>query len=203
MKTLKQAKYDMVLESIKTLMLDKGVNLSISEIAGVIEVGEATIYRYFGTKQNLIVQVGICLWTNILDELSKRSKKETGFESIEDFLSYFLEGYRSSRNVFVFLEQFDSLMAQVESSKDLLVGYDRVLYEIKTLFDNYFIQGVNDLSIKDTVDKDTYYYTTTHMILGICKRMAANTSILSSDDLIDDITQIEMALKMCLDYIRK
>jgi AcrR family transcriptional regulator len=62
MKTLKQAKYDLVIENSKNLILKKGINnLTITDIAREIGVGEATIYRYFQTKVNLAIEIDIRL----------------------------------------------------------------------------------------------------------------------------------------------
>ena len=66
MKTLKQAKYDLVIENIKNLILEKGINtLTITDIAKEIGIGEATIYRYFNTKVNIAIEIGINLGRNL------------------------------------------------------------------------------------------------------------------------------------------
>lgn len=204
MKSLQQIKFDSVLENIKNIMITKGLDgLTILDIAKEINIGEATIYRYFGNKLNLIIQVGISLWSDIFAELSKREKKASGYESIVSFFNYFIEGFKSQKHVFAFLDQFDSLMIKEKATKDDLSIYDQKLFEIKLIFDNLFLQGTKDLSIKDNIDRDTYYYTTTHMILGICKKLASNGHILQSDELVSDISQIKLALDMCLHYIKR
>jgi AcrR family transcriptional regulator len=204
MKSLQQIKFDSVLENIKNIMITKGLDgLTILDIAKEINIGEATIYRYFGNKLNLIIQVGISLWSDIFAELSKREKKASGYESIVSFFNYFIEGFKSQKHVFAFLDQFDSLMIKEKATKDDLSIYDQKLFEIKLIFDDLFLQGIKDLSIKDNIDRDSYYYTTTHMILGICKKLASNGHILQSDELVSDISQIKLALDMCLHYIKR
>jgi AcrR family transcriptional regulator len=204
MKSLQQIKFDSVLENIKDIMLIKGLDgLTIADIAKEINIGEATIYRYFGSKLNLIIQVGISLWSDIYNELYKRERKNTGYLSIVSFFDYFIEGFKSQKHVFAFLDQFDSLMIKEKATKEDLSIYDQKLYEIKLIFDDLFLQGINDLSIKANIDRDTYYYTTTHMILGICKKLASNGHILQSDEIVSDISQIKLALEMCLDYIKR
>ncbi len=84
-----------------------------------------------------------------------------------------------------------------------MLEYDQILSLIKTLFDDLFIEGIMDGSIKTDVNSDVYYYTTTHMILGICKKLASSGNILHSDEIIKDTTQIKMALDMCLEYIKR
>lgn len=204
MNALQQAKYDLVLLKIKDLMLENGIiNLKISDIAKRVEVGEATIYRYFGTKTNLVIEVGIALWSDIYDEMKKIIIKGTGYETVKGFFNFFLEGYKNQKDVFRFLDEFDSLMAKENVSKETLKEYDESLLKSKKLYDRGFEQGVIDNSINENIDQDEYYYTTTHMVLGICKKLAANKDILSSDELIKDIRQIELALDICLQYIKK
>ncbi len=203
MKTLKQAKYDLVLENIKELILEKGLNnLTITDIAKEIGIGEATIYRYFNTKVNLAIEVGIRLWEEIFQELRNQINKDTGYENIEQFLTYFDYGFMNNNSIFSFLQQFDNLMITENVDKTLLIKYDDVLLKIKLIFDEYFDKGLKDNSIIP-IDRDIFYYTTTHMLLGICYRLAHHNKILPSDELIDDSTQIKTAIKICLNYIRR
>ena len=101
MNSLQQIKFESVLNSIKDIMLIKGLDtLTISDIAKEIQIGEATIYRYFGSRLNLVIHVGISLWSDIYKELSKREKKSTGYQSVAYFFNYFIEGFESQRQAF-------------------------------------------------------------------------------------------------------
>lgn len=203
MSLLKQAKTDLVVESVKQIMLEKGINnLKISDIAKELSIGEATIYRYFGTKTNLVIEVGVSLWEDIYQQLSHLEKMNTGFESVRNFFFYFLEGYKSSRNVFRFLDEFDALMVKEEVSQTKLLEYDKKLLKVKQIFDQFYEQGVKDNSILNSIDKDQFYFTTTHMIMGICERLATAPSIVPSDEIVNDLIQIELALDICTNYIK-
>jgi len=203
MKTLKQAKYDLVIENIKNLILEKGINtLTITDIAKEIGIGEATIYRYFNTKVNLAIEIGIKLWEEIYQTLKNQPKQASGYENIAQFFNYFNFGFSNNRSVFKFLQQFDNLMLTEKVDKVLLSRYDDVLQQIKVIYDEYFKMGLDDNTIK-VLDKDAFYYTTTHMLLGICYRAANQSQILKSDELINDSTQINMAIEICLNYIRR
>ncbi len=204
MNVLQQAKYDSVVEKCKPLMLSKGIsNLKISDIAKEIKVGEATIYRYFGTKTNLVIEVGISLWRDIHKQIQEIPKRNTGYEAVEEFYNFFKKGYQTDKEVFTFLDEFDGLMVRENVSKVSLSKLDQELLNIKGEFDKSFKQGIEDNSINSSVDSTEYYFTTTHMILGICKSLAANGVILSSDELVQDERQIKLALDICLQYIKK
>lgn len=203
MKTLKQAKYDLVIENSKNLILKKGINnLTITDIAREIGVGEATIYRYFQTKVNLAIEIGIRLWEDIYQSLKSLTPKTSGYENIHQFFNYFNYGFLNNRSVFRFLQQFDTLMLNENVEKSLLGKYDAVLKNIKSIYDEYFSLGLKDNTIVQ-VDKDTFYYTTTHMLLGISYRLSNPKKLLESDEIISDETQIKQAIDICLDYIRR
>lgn len=203
MDLLKQAKYNQIIEHVKPMMLKQGINtLKISDIAKNLKIGEATIYRYFGTKTNLVIEVGVSLWNDVYKELESLPTQETGYDSIQSFFSFFLEGYKTRREVFVFLDEFDALMVKEKVSKEKLAEYDKKLSNIKSIYDVHFDKGQSDKSLKISIDKDEYYYTTTHMILGICKRLATTGNIVASDEIVNDTTQVKLALEMCMQYIK-
>lgn len=203
MTALKKAKYDSVVSMIKPIMLKNGVsNLIIKDIASEIEVGEATLYRYFGNKTTMVIEVGVSLWKDIYKELSKIEHKSNGYQSVKAFFEFFLEGYQNNREVFIFLDDFDALMVQEKISRELLNNYDKALMQVKAIYNMFFELGVKDNTIKHTINQDEFYFTTTHMILGICKRLAANGSLLPSDDYVDDVTQIKLAIDICMNYIK-
>ena len=203
MKTLKQAKYDLVIEKSKNLILKKGINnLTISDIAKEIGVGEATIYRYFQTKVNLAIEIGIKLWEEIYLSLKNQTFQVSGYRNIQQFFNYFNYGFSNNRSVFRFLQQFDTLMINENVEKSLLNKYDDVLKKNKNIYDQYFQQGINDSTINN-IDKDAFYYTTTHMLLGICYRLSNPKKLLESDEIIEDDVQIKQAIDICLNYIRR
>lgn len=203
MSTLKEAKYELVVSKIKPVMLKHGVGkLKIKDIAKKIEVGEATLYRYFGNKTTMVIEVGISLWKDIYQELAKITKGVNGYESVSKFFLYFLDGYKKQKEVFLFLDEFDALMVSESISMELLKGYDQALMHVKSLYDYFYESGLKDQSINNTVDQNEFYYTTTHMILGICKRLAANGVLLESDSTVMDEIQIKLAIEICMNYIK-
>lgn len=203
MSTLKEAKYEIVVSKIKPIMLKNGVSsLKIRDIAKEVGVGEATLYRYFGNKTTMVIEVGVSLWKDIYHELAKIKKDINGFESVNKFFLYFLDGYQKRSEVFLFLDEFDALMVKENVNKDLLIGYDQALMNVKSLYDYFYQQGIKDDTINPLIDQDEFYYTSTHMILGICKRLAANGELLQSDHTVKDEVQIKLAIEICMNYIK-
>lgn len=58
MNKIKDGKIDLIVKEAVPLFLEKSISdISMNEIAKFVGVGEATLYRYFQKKQNLVIQI--------------------------------------------------------------------------------------------------------------------------------------------------
>lgn len=204
MSALKQAKVEMVIEEAKRVMLNNGIHsLTIAQISTLLGIGEATMYRYFGSKQHLVICVAESIWLDLYAKLMELEAKKSGYEGIEQFFRYFSTVYEKMPNVFQFVDQFDSMVMNLGVAKSELHEIDQILLRFKQVYHQYFEQGRLDHTIKENIDPDVFYYTTTHMIIGLCKKLSSNYPILESDEFIPAITQINQGIDMCLQYIKK
>ena len=81
----KDLKRDYIIDSAKKLFLNKSISeITIKDISAVSDLGEATIYRYFSNKENLVIAVSLSIQQDILSVPFTQSKK-TGLEQIKDF----------------------------------------------------------------------------------------------------------------------
>ena len=82
------------------LFLENGVeNVSMVQIAEKGDVGVATLYRYFSTKTNLLLDVGAMLWEDLLrlfDGIFATDgyRDKPGIDQIGELLGFFLMLYR-------------------------------------------------------------------------------------------------------------
>jgi len=204
MNTLKQAKYEAIINETKKYILDKSLEqVTILDISKSLKIGEATIYRYFGTKKQLIIEVGVSLWKDLYQLVIKRSTKNTGYENINHFFSFFLEVYETQKQVYMFADQFDTFMINVGATKEELKTYEEVILQFKSIYDAHFQKGILDKTIKKEINPDLFYFTTTHMLIGLCKKLVVSPSLLQSDEKISDKNQIQFCIDMSLSYIKK
>ena len=69
MSKIKDAQMNVILDEATKLFFEKSItNVTMSDIASEIGVGEATLYRYFGKKQNLVIKVAERLSSNLLEK---------------------------------------------------------------------------------------------------------------------------------------
>ena len=69
MSKIKDAQMNVILDEATKLFFEKSItSVTMSDIASEIGVGEATLYRYFGKKQNLVIKVAEKLSSNLLEK---------------------------------------------------------------------------------------------------------------------------------------
>lgn len=202
MTLLQKARLEAITKETKLLFLEKGIDaVTMKDIASHLSIGEASLYRYFGTKQALVINASILIWNEIYEILDNRPLKKTGYENLKSFYGYFTDVFQKHPDFFRFLEEFDSKLVKACIPKEELKEYEETILKFKSRFDYFFDMGITDGSIIKNIDRDTFYYTTGHALIGLCKKLASQPSILSYETTIQPMTQIESLIKICLHYL--
>ena len=186
------------------LFISEGINnVTMSDIAKDIGIGEATLYRYFGRKQNIVLLGAVALWETLCAEYLENSLGMTGCERMESFYYAFLKAYQEKREYYSFIYEFDSLLVQEKMDKDLLIEYDKLLKRLGNMWIEIYEQGVADKTLYYVEDPKVFYITSTHSLLNLCKKLAKESTSLNSDGEIDPEKEIELLIKMILNYIKR
>ncbi len=202
MSLLQKTRLETITKEAKSLFLEKGIDgVTMADIASHISIGEASLYRYFGKKQTLVINSSILIWNEIYGMLDSNPLEKSGYENLKSFYGLFLHVFQKHPDFFRFLEEFDGKIVQTSMSNEELKNYEQIILKFKIVFDQFFEMGIADGSIKSGLDKDTFYYTTGHAIIGLCKKLATQPHVLSYETTIVPLTQLECLIEMCLHYI--
>ena len=108
---MKDFKLDFILKTATELFVSSGIaDVTIKDIADKAEIGEATVYRYFGTKTNIVIACAMDLGKKTYEEFFDLSKGKTGYEKIEIFYSSYFNLFKKSPSHFYFIKEFDAYM---------------------------------------------------------------------------------------------
>lgn len=195
--SLKDVKKNFLVDIATDLFICRSIQeVTIKDIAVSAQVGEATIYRYFGKKQNLVVHAAMKLQEAVNSETFKLDEGENGFEKIKIFYLSYLQIFDSHPEFFKFINEFDAYMAGEQS--DDMDSYETVVGQYKTAYMKAYEQGVKDGSIKTQNNVEMFYYSTTHALLELCKKLSIKGAVLNQDVVIEKRAQIQCLVDIIL-----
>jgi len=199
--SFKDLKREYIIESAKKLFLANSIaDITIKDISSLSGLGEATIYRYFTNKVNLVIAVSLSIQQDIL-KLPFENPKCTGLEQIQNFFYLFKNIFDGNREYFKFISEFDTVYLnniKNKDNKEYSLGLD-VFYDI---FVKSYEAGLKDKSIKKIDDIKLYYYTCTHSLLELCKKLASNNSSLKQDKEVSKISEIEYLISLFISILK-
>ena len=170
--TIADAKTNFIVDEALSLFFERSISdVTVRDIAVRAGVGEATIYRYFSTKQNLVCAAAAKLERQIFENYCELSYADSGWEKLALFYKSYAEIFRSHREFFKFINEFDAFM--IGEGKTDVSEYASGLDLFKSLCLNAYELGVKDGSIAPVSDWQTFYYATTHALLELCKKLSS------------------------------
>ena len=198
--SFKDLKRDYIIDSAKKLFLASSISeITIKDISTVSGIGEATIYRYFKNKENLVIAVSLSIQQDILKV--QFYDNSSGLEQIQNFFNLFKSIFLENKNYFKFIAEFDTVYLnniKNKENKEYSLGLDE-FYEI---FMKAYYKGLSDKSIKENKDIKLYYYTCTHSLLELCKKLASADSSLKQDNEVKKIEEIEYLISLFISVLK-
>ena len=197
----KDLKTKYIVDVANKLFLERGVrDVTIKDIANEAEIGEATIYRHFLKKQNIVLASALSLKEKVFEGYFDLSKGKTGFEKVEIFYNSYLNIFKNSPEYFGFINEFDAYMCMEENVP--MEEYEKEIDSFKEQYLDAYRLGVQDYSIKERDDIETFYFSTTHALLELCKKLSQNRDLLKQDKNDRKAAEIECLIKIILDSLR-
>lgn len=195
--SLKDVKNNFLVDIATDLFIARSIQeVTIKDIAVTAQVGEATIYRYFGKKQSLVVQSAMKLQQTVNTAYFKLEEGKNGFEKIKIFYRSYLAIFIEHPEFFKFITEFDAFMGGDDS--DAIDPYESVVGQYKDFYMKAYEEGLKDDSIKKQKDITTFYFTTTHSLLELCKKLSISKPVLHQDEVIEKKAEIECLIDIIL-----
>lgn len=199
---LKEMKKNLIIEAALELFLEKSISdITIKDIATNIEVGEATIYRYFENKENIILLCAERLEKKVFDEYFDLSKYKTGYEKIVEFYNNYLYIFKSHPNYYRFINEFDAFM--LSKSNINLDEYASIIDKFKAIFMDAYNEGISDNTISNIEDIEITYYATSKSLLELCKKEATGIDLIRQDKMINKEKLIKKLIDITLNEFKK
>ena len=195
--SLKDAKVNFLVDIATDLFMCRSINeVTIKDIAISAQVGEATIYRYFGSKQNIVVHAAMKIQGIVSTDFFKLEEGKNGFEKLKVFYESYYDIFVKHPNFYKFLNEFDAFVSVEDSS--VTNPYEAAIDSYKNFFMDAYKLGVKDGSVKKQKDIEMFYFSTTHALLELAKKLAFKKAVLNQDTLIEKPTELQYLIDIIL-----
>ncbi len=196
MNKIKDKAKDYIIDEACKLFLEKSISgVTMSDIAKEVGVGDATMYRYFGTKQNVVMAVAVKLAKEVYEEYFANSSKKTGYERIKDFFYRYLEIFVKHNSYFSFIREFDAFILTEAKEK---FDYESEIDLYKDRFFEAYKLGLEDGSVSRLDNPELFYYSTTHSLLNLCKTLSFNGSLITQDEKVIKADEVQELIDIIL-----
>ena len=200
--SLKDMKMDLIIDKALELFLNDSIlNVTIKDISSKLEIGEMTIYRYFKTKDNLVLQCAIKLQKRVFENYFNFEKIDGNFNKMKAFYYSYLDVFKEKPEYLKFIHDFDLLVSH--SDNESLNSYADFFDNFKDVYMKIYKDGLNDNEIRKIEDIEVFYYSTSKALLELSKKEAANLDFLRQDHIIEKSKLIEELINIILFNLKK
>ena len=194
---LKDLKRNFIIDTATSLFLDQSIeSITIRDIAQEAELGEATIYRYFGNKVSIVAESVMKLQGIVSQNYFKLEEGKTGLEKLSIFYHSYLDVFNEKVEFYRFIREFDLFMLKEDNR--LLSQYENEIDKYKNAYIEAYELGLKDGSIKEIENIEIFYFASTHALLELCKKLSYGKSVLPQDERISKSDEIKCLINSFL-----
>jgi len=203
---LKNARIERILLSAFSLFSHTGIDaIAMTDIAKNAEIGVASLYRYFETKDEIAIRTAIWAWENqkkmilpLLDESGYYQK--SGIKQLEEIFELFFKLYQNEPDFFRYIYFFDAYIVCQKIKAERLIPYQKVIESVQKIISEAIHKGLTDGSIsKEYKDQENeLYYSLMHTLFSATQKLSLSGKMLKMDEENDEIQQLKLLGKILI-----
>ena len=176
-----------IMENAFALCAQRGIeSISLGEIAAASDIGRATLFRYFGSKLELVVAVSVWKWQEYVDFYrgsfsEKRIAQMTGVEYLRMYLDSFIDLYRNHPDILRFNYSFNNYIRTEKNAEKEIGSYVQTVKGIETKFFELYARGMKDRTLNPAFTREAMFSGSFHIMLAAATRFAVGLLYISKD----------------------
>lgn len=200
----KNARIERILLASFSLFSHNGIDaIAMTDIAKEAEIGVASLYRYFETKDEIAIRTAIWAWEKqknlilpILDDSGYYNK--SGIEQLEEIFDLFCKLYQNESDFFRYIYFFDAYIICQKIEAERLLPYQKVIESVQTIISEAIQKGITDGSISQDYKgtERSLYYSLMHTYFSAVQKLSLSSKMLKMDEEQDEIQQLKLLGKI-------
>lgn len=202
----KNARIERILLAAFSLFSHNGFDaIAMTDIAKDAEIGVASLYRYFATKDEIAIRTAIWAWENqkkmilpILDDSGYYKKK--GIDQLSEIFDLFCKLYQSVPDFFRYIYFFDAYVVCQKIDSERLLPYQEVIQSVQIIIGNAIHKGITDGSISPDFkgNEKQLYYSLMHTLFSASQKLSLSGKMLQMDETNNDVQQLKLLGKILI-----
>lgn len=198
-----------ILESGFRVFAERTIDkVTMFDVAAKVNIGIASLYRYYNTKDALVLGISTWVWEKYNQEVEERlldagDENMTAAQEFEFFLDSFLDLYRNHRDILRF-NQFFNIYVQSEAIKpEHLQPYHEMIHSLEQRFHGTYEKGKIDGTLRTEISEQSMFSCTLHLMLASVTRYAVGL-VYEPKEAGDPEADLLLLKKMLLkEYVRQ
>lgn len=206
----KNARIDRILTAAFTLFSSAGIEpVAMTDIAKKAEIGVASLYRYFSTKDEIAIRTAIWAWEKQISEIyplieNDEYKNGNGLSRLSVIFGLFKKLYKTQPEFLRFIYFFDSYAVNSGIKKERMKEYEIVIGKVQSIVADAINLGLNDNSInKSYKDKtDDLYFTLMHTFFSTAQKLTLSGNLLAMNEKSKGSDQLDLLSELLLKGVK-
>lgn len=206
----KNARIDRILEAAFTLFSSAGIEpVAMTDIAKKAEIGVASLYRYFSTKDEIAIRTAIWAWEKQISEIyplieNDEYKNGNGLSRLSIIFGLFKKLYKTQPEFLRFIYFFDSYAVNSGIKKERMKEYEIVIGKVQSIVADAINLGLNDNSINNSYkDKtDDLYFTLMHTFFSTAQKLTLSGNLLAMNEKSKGSDQLDLLSELLLKGVK-
>ena len=203
---LKNARIERILQSAFSLFSHTGIDaIAMTDIAKNAEIGVASLYRYFETKDEIAIRTAIWAWENrkkmILPLLNDSGYyNKNGIDQLSEIFDLFFKLYQNEPDFFRYIYFFDAYIVCQKIDSERLIQYQMVIESVQKIISQAICKGIEDGSINSQFKshENELYYSLMHTLFSATQKLSLAGKMLKMDKANDEIQQLKLLGKILI-----
>ena len=173
-------KREIVIETAFKLFAENKIEpVTMTVVADNCNMGVASIYRYFGTKKELVIAVAAKKWREYYSELQKYYKelnvdKMTAAQELEFYIDRYIDLYNENNDLLNFNANFGIYIGSEDTTKDEMRQYNSIIDKFVNRFHMLYKKAQDDKTIRTDISERSILYNIMYTMMSALSKYSTN-----------------------------
>lgn len=167
-----------ILEAGFRLFSERGIEtVSMNAVADAADVGSTTLFKYYQTKEKLVVSISGMVWSSVWQDVLAQFgmdsfRKQTAYELVRFYTDCLIRLYQEKPDLLRFSGNYKTFINRQHTKVEDLKEHLDPLKPVQMIFHQAYLRAQTDHSIRMDVAEDVLFTTVAVGMLAMAERYA-------------------------------